>query len=60
MLVGFELSPLNTGMQNIQDVVEDFKVGYLGFWPSPPSGEMGNDISIEILARYFNGEMIVS
>ena len=51
---GFELVPLNPGMEDIQNVVKDFVEREFGLWPFCGSFQMGVDISIKVFTRDFS------
>ena len=58
MALGFELSPLHTGMQDIQNIVKDFKEREFGLWPFVAPMQMWVDIPIEVTTRDFRGNLM--
>lgn len=52
----FELLPLNTGMENVENVVEDFVVGTFRARTLYRFFQEGLDVPIEIMLRDFYGE----
>jgi hypothetical protein len=46
--LGFELIPLNSGMQDIQNIVKDFVEREFWLWPSFGSFQMGINVAVKI------------
>jgi len=55
---GFELLPLHAGMQDIQNIVKDFKEREFGLWPFVAPMQMRVDIPIEVTTRDFRGNLM--
>ena len=60
MALGFKLIPLNTGMQNVQNVVKDFIERQLRLWPCLWSFQMGINISVKVFTRDFSWNPMIN
>ena len=52
--LGFELIPLNPGMQDIQNVVKDFVEREFRLWSCFGSLQMGINVSVSLPDTFFN------
>lgn len=56
---GFELVPLNAGMEDIENVVKDFVERELGFWPFFGSFQMGVNLPVKVFATDLSRDVLV-
>lgn len=56
----FKLIPLNTCMQDIQNVVKDFIERKLWLWSCFGSFQMGINISVKVFTRDFRGNPMIN
>ena len=59
LALGFELIPLNAGMQDIQNVVKDFVEREFWLWPCFGAFQMAINVSVKIFTRDFGRYPIV-
>ena len=57
--LGFELIPLNPGMQDGQNVVKDFVEREFWLWPCVGSFQMGINVSVKVFTRDFGRNPLV-
>ena len=57
--LGFELIPLNPGMQDVQNVVKDFVEREFWLWSCFGSFQIGINISVKVFTRDFGRNPIV-
>lgn len=57
--LGFELIPLNSGMQDIQNIVKDFVEREFWLWSCCGSFQMRINVSVKVFTRDFGRNPIV-